>query len=90
MKFNAVIHGLSLNYTFNYSIMISEICCEAKIGKINTKEHKDGKMALSACCKTKRGYNAKKKKHPRSNQWRRKHFFQTFCGLYDLPEVLDK
>lgn len=56
VKFNAVIHGLSLNYTFNYSIMISEICCEAKIGKINTKEHKDGKMALSACCKTKRGY----------------------------------
>lgn len=53
---------VSLNYTFNYSIMISEICCEAKIGKINTKEHKDGKMALGNCCKTKREYNAKKKK----------------------------
>lgn len=52
---------VSLNYTFNYSIMISEICCEAKIGKINTKEHKDGKMALGNCCKTKREYNAKKK-----------------------------
>lgn len=51
---------VSLNYTFNYSIMISEICCEAKIGKINTKEHKDGKMALGNCCKTKREYNAKK------------------------------
>lgn len=50
---------VSLNYTFNYSIMISEICCEAKIGKINTKEHKDGKMALGACCKTKREHNGK-------------------------------
>lgn len=82
---------VSLNYTFNYSIMISEICCEAKIGKIKTKEHKEGKMALGACCKTKREYNSKTK-NPRSNQWRRKHFFQTFCGLYDLPVnvVLDK
>lgn len=80
---------VSLNYTFNYSIMISEICCEAKIGKINTKEHKDGKMALGNCCKTKREYNAKKKT-PISNQWRRKHFFQICYALYDLPVVLDK
>lgn len=58
---------VSLNYTFNYSIMISEICCEAKIGKINTKEHKDGKMALGNCCKTKREYNAKKKTQEATN-----------------------
>lgn len=65
---------VSLNYTFNYSIMISEICCEAKIGKINTKEHKDGKMALGACCKTKREYNAKKK-NPNKQPMEKKTLF---------------
>lgn len=80
MKFNAVIHGLSLNYTFNYSIMISEICCEAKIGKINTKEHKDGKMALSACCKTKRGYNAKKKT-PKKQPMEKKTLFSNILWI---------
>lgn len=48
------------NYIFNYSIMILEICCEVKIGKINIKEYKDGKMVLGNCCKIKREYNVKK------------------------------
>lgn len=69
---------VSLNYTFNYSIMISEICCEAKIGKIKTKEHKDGKMALGACCKTKREYNAKKKNTQEATNGEENTFFKHF------------
>lgn len=72
---------VSLNYTFNYSIMISEICCEAKIGKINTKEHKDGKMALGACCKTKREYNAKKKKKPKKQPMEKKTLFSNILWI---------
>lgn len=71
---------VSLNYTFNYSIMISEICCEAKIGKINTKEHKDGKMALGNCCKTKREYNAKKKK-PKKQPMEKKTLFSNILWI---------
>lgn len=70
---------VSLNYTFNYSIMISEICCEAKIGKINTKEHKDGKMALGNCCKTKREYNAKKK--PKKQPMEKKTLFSNILWI---------
>lgn len=58
---------VSLNYTFNYRIMISEICCEAKIGKINTKEHKEGKMALGACCKAKGNIMQKQKTQEATN-----------------------
>lgn len=70
---------VSLNYTFNYRIMISEICCEAKIGKINTKEHKDGKMALGNCCKTKREYNAKKK--PKKQPMEKKTLFSNILWI---------
>lgn len=70
---------VSLNYTFNYSIMISEICCEAKIGKINTKEHKDGKMALGNCCKTKREYNAKK--NPKKQPMEKKTLFSNILWI---------
>lgn len=59
MKFNVVIYGFFFNYIFNYSIMILEICFEVKIGKINIKEYKDGKMVLGVCCKIKREYNVK-------------------------------
>lgn len=69
---------VSLNYTFNYSIMISEICCEAKIGKINTKEHKDGKMALGNCCKTKREYNAKTRNPREATNGEENTFFKHF------------